>query len=246
MAALSDGQAITVIQKNETVVRVNKQGVTVNNLYTGSYIRGLLVQGSHLFVLHFNGTIVQMQLDGLILNVYNTGLSRIRNYGSHHTDLCDRDQNVLLLASGKLGNVYTYNISSQTLTPRVNNLYRPLSVTRGCVDGSVVYVVCHRDAPKVHVYNASWSVITSFGGFETGDGQQDSPRSAVMSDGYIYLADTWNSRVSMFTSDGQFVKHIIIYDVPYYEGQDYPRSLSVRGKYLWISTKKGRLTRYIL
>ena len=244
MAALPEGKAVTVIKNSDTIVRVNKQGVIVNNLYTGSDITGLLVQGSHLFVLHYNGTIVQMKLDGLILNVYNTGISYLYNFGSHHTDLCDIDLDEVLLPSISLGNVYTYNISSQTLKLRVNNLNGPLSVTHGCVDGSVVYVVCERYAHKVRVYNTSWSIITSFGGYGSGDGQLEFPDSAVMSNGYIFVPDTENNRVSMFTSDGQFVKHIIIYDVPYYE--DYPRSLSVRGKYLWVATSKGRLTRYIL
>ena len=246
MAALPEGQAVTEIENNDTVVRVNKQGVIVNNLYTGSDITGLLVQGSHLFVLHYNGTIVQMKLDGLILNVYNTGISSLYNYGSHHTDLCDIDLDILPLASFSLGNVYTYNISSQTLKLHVNNLNYPTSVTHGCVDGSVVYVVCERSADKVHVYNTSWSIITSFGGSGSGDGQLYRPRSAVMSDGYFIVADSWNYRVSIFTSDGQFVKHIITYDVPYYESQDGPWSLSVRGKYLWVATSRGRLTRYIL
>ena len=246
MAALPEGQAVTEIRNNDTVVRVNKQGVIVNNLYTGSDINGLLLQGAHLFVLHFNGTIVQMKLDGLILNVYNTGISYLYNFASHHTDLCDIDQNILLLASVSLDNVYTYNISSQTLRLRVNNLNGPFSETHGCVDGSVVYVVCERYTYKVHVYNTSWSIITSFGGYGSGDGQLKSPHSAVMSNGYIFVADTENNRVSMFPSDGQFVKHIIIYDVPYYESQDNPSYLSVRGKYLWVVTSNGRLTRYIL
>ena len=245
MAALPEGQAVTEIRNNDTIVRVTKQGVIVNNLYTDSYIRGLLVQGSHLFVLHQNGTVVQMKLDGLILNVYNTGISSLYNYASHHTDLCDIDLDILPLASFSLGNVYTYNISSQTLKLRVNNLNGPLSVTHGCVDGSVVYVVCEYNAHKVHVYNTSWSIITSFGGYGSGDGQLQLPYSAVMSNGYIFVADFRNNRVSMFTSDGQFVKHIIIYDVPYYEGQDYPRFLSARGKYLWVAAH-SRLTRYIL
>ena len=229
-------------------MRVNKQGVIVNNLYTdsGSYIRGLLVQGSYLFVLHYNGTIVQMQLDGLILNVFNTGISGLRNYGSHHTDLCDIDLDVVLLPSISLGNVYTYNISSQTLKLHVNNLNGPSSVTHGCVDGNVVYVVCERDTHKVHVYNVSWSLITSLGSNGTADGQLDQPHLAVMSNGYIFVADRFNYCVSMFTSDGQFVKHIIIYDVPYYKSKYFPFTLSARGQYMWVATYNGRLTRYIL
>ena len=248
MTALADGQAAVLIKNNDTVVRVNKEGVIVNNLYTGSDIRGLLVQGSLLFVLHLNGTIVKMQPeDGVVLKVYNSGIGYLLNLGSHHTDLCDIDQNVLLLPSFNGGKVYTYNISSQTLKLRVTNLNRPNSVTAGCVDGSVVYVVNQKHAHEVRVYNASWSLISSLGSHGTGNGQLDYPRAAVISDQLsIFVADYLNFRVSMFTLDGQFVKHIIIYDVPYYESQDYPKSLSIRGHYLWVATNNGRLTRYIL
>ena len=111
----------------------------------------------------------------------------------------------------------------------------------------VVYVVCERKAHKVHVYNASWSLISSLGSCGTGNGQLYQPRSAVRSDkGYILVADYTNSHVSMFTSDGQFVKHIITYDVPNYKSKHFPFTLSVRGHYLWVTTYYGRLTRYIL
>ena len=243
VAALPDGQAVTQILKNNTVVRVNKQGVIVNNLYTGPDVGGLIVQGSHLFVLHENGTVVQMQPeDGHILYVYNTGVSTLLNFGHHHTDLCDIDQNILLLLSGSLGNVYTYNISSQTLQLRVNNLNVPRSVTHGCVDGSVVYVVCETQAHKVHVYNAGWSLVSSFGEFGTGNGQLYYPHVAVVSDqGYIFVTDTRNYRVSMSTSDGQFVKNILTY-----KADERPWPLSVRGNCLWVTTSSRRLTRYIL
>ena len=246
VAALPDGQAVIYQIENNTLMILEK-GLLTRNLYTGSDIDGLQVQGSDLFVLHKNGTIVQIQLqDGLILNVYKTGISSLHNFGSQHTDLCDIDQNILLLASYDPDNVYTYNISSKTKKVRVDNLNKPSSVTPGCVDGSVVYVVNDLVAHKVHVYNASWSLVKSFGEQGKGSGQLYYPHVAVMSDqGYIFVAENMNHRVSMFTSDGQFVKHIIIYDVPYYEGKENPLSLSVRGKYLWVATVYGRLTRYI-
>ena len=246
VAALPDGEAVVKIHTNDTVARVNKQGMIVKNLYTHYDVRGLLVQGSHLFGLHMMGTIVKMQPeDGVILKVYNTGVNYIFNYGSQHSDLCDIDQNVLLLPAYYGGTVYTYNISSQTLKPQVNNLNKPTSVTRGCVDGNVMYVVCERGAHKVHVYNVTWSLVLSFGVYGTGYGQIDQPSAAVMSDqGHIFVNDMMNYRVSMFTSDGQFVKYIITY-----EGEGNPCALSVRGQYLWMSAiygSYGRLIRYIL
>ena len=242
--ALPDGQAAMKIKQNYSVVRM-EEGVIVKDLYRGS-VRSLLVHGSHLFAFHLNGTIVQMQPeDGLVLNVFNTTIHNPRNYASHHTDRCDIDLDILFFASDR--EVYTYNISSQTLQTRLKNLGGSVSVTHGCVDGNVVYVVTERGPCMVHVYNATWSLMKSFGGKGTDNGQLDGPFSAVMSNhGYIFVSDYFNSRVSMFTSDGQFLKHIIIYDIPYYDGPDKPWSLSVRGKYLWVSTQNGRLTRFIL
>ena len=248
MTALPDGQAAAFNPDSLTVMRV-APGLSIASLYTASdLISGLQVQGSDLFVLYKNGTVVQILLkDGLILKVHNTGISGLRNYGSHHTDLCDFNK-VILLVSFRAGQVYSYNFTSQTKQVNVAGpLNAPTSVTPGCINGSVVYVVSERYAHKVRVYNSTWSLIKSFGGRGSGDGQFDYPVSAVISyEGYIYVSDTFNSRVSMFTLDGQFVKHIIIYDVPYYERKENSACLSVRGKYLWVTTSNGRLTRYIL
>ena len=238
--ALPDGQAAMVIKKNDSVVRM-EQGVITKVLYHATDIRSLLAQGFYLFVIHYN-SIVQMQSeDGEILNVFNTSIYS----PSHTTHLCYIDMDIFVYTNHE--NVITFNISSQTLKYRVSNLRGAVSVAPGCVDGNVVYVVTERATCMVHVYNATWSHMTSFGSKGTGNGQLDGPFAAIMCDqGYIFVSDYYNYRVSMFTSDGQFIKHIIIYDVPYYDGPEKPWSLSIRGKYLWVSTQKGRVTRYIL
>ena len=90
-------------------------------------------------------------------------------------------------------------MSSQTLKRQVK-LSGVFSVTSGCFNGSVVYIVTEIAAQKIHVYNSTWSILTSFGGLGSGNGQLDSPRSTCISDqGYIYVADANNHRVSMFT-----------------------------------------------
>ena len=223
---------------------MNSVGVIEQDLYTGSLVRGLLVQGPDLFILHINGTIVQVQLnDGLILNVSHTGIGNLHNFASYQTDMCKVPYGIVHFTSLHYDLVYAYSISSQTLNVLVENLNKPYSVTPACINCSIVYVVTERDAHKVHIYNASWSLMTSFGGFGTGDGQLNTPRSSVMSDkGHIYVADYQNYRVSMFRSDGLFVKHIITY----YESNERPMTLSVRGKHLCVTTIEGRLTRYIL
>ena len=228
---------------------INGLGQVIRRFYIGSPIIGLQVQGYDFFVFHKNGKIVEMRSqDGRILNVYNTGIMTIKNRGSHYTDFCNIPKDIILFTNDLGSAVLSYNMSSQTLKVNLKSSNNVHSVTSGCVNGSVVYIVSEPRARKVHVYNATWSLLTSFGGQGSGYGQLDSPCAAVISDqGYIYVGDHNNYRVSMFTSDGQFVKHILTYEKPYYEQTHKPYSLSVRGRYLWVTTfHTNRLTRYII
>ena len=243
---LPDGQVITVIKSNNTVVRMNHEGQILKDLYQGSLMRGLLLQGSDLFVIHKNGTIVQIQpQDCLILNVYFFGKINLYNLANHQSDTCKVPDEILLIVSvGIDDNVYAYNISSQTVKfIHIRKVNDPISVSHGCINGKVVYVViANWDFYGVHVYDATWSRITRFGESGSENGQVKRPTSAVISDqDHIILSDNYNYRVSMFTLDGQFVKHII-----QFEGTERPLTLSLRGQHLWVTTSSGRLMRYIL
>ena len=243
VAALPDGRVVTMIKNNNTVVRLNEKGQIERDLYKGSTIRSLNVHGSDLFVGHRYDKIVQVHpQDGRILKVYRTGLDRMYNYASHQTEICKIPTNTLLLTTlGKYSRVFSYNISSQTVKNLVKHLEHPTSVSSGCVHGNVVYVVTNRKAHEINVYNANWSLVRSFGGRGSADGKLYYPTAAVMQDqGNIIVADANNYRVSVFTPDGQFVEHIIIY-----KDKERPFCLSVRGQYLWVTTYGGRLTRYI-
>ena len=134
MAALPHGQAVVHVSNNDTVVRMENFQI-IRELYKNTvsgkafHVTGLHVQGSNLFVLHYNGTIVQMQLEnGNILKIYNIGISGVRNYGSANTDLCDINKEIVLLTSHSHNKVYSYNISSQTKKARVNKLNIPRPV----------------------------------------------------------------------------------------------------------------------
>ena len=243
VAALPGGRAIIKITTNNSVVIVNEEGNIVKDLYTGDEISGLLVKGTELFVLNGTGTIVQVRLvDGLVLQVYETGLSLLKNYGSYYNDLCSLVADTVTFVAGPTNAIYSYNISSQTQKLHVDNLNFPFSVTHGCLNGSVVHIVAENLPPQIKIYDATWFLVRSFGSMGSDDGQLNGPTAAVMSDeGSIFVADYWNSRVSVFTSDGQFVEHIISHAAPY-----YPVSLSLRDSYLWVASADGRLIRYIL
>ena len=113
-----------------------------------------------------------MQLDdGLVLNICKIGFKNLINYGSHNSEICNTPKDIILFV--KWSNVYSYSMSSQTLKRQVN-FSGVFSVTSGCLNGSVVYIVTEIAAEKIQVYNSTWSILTSFGGLGSGDGQLDS------------------------------------------------------------------------
>ena len=142
--SLPDGQVITVIRSNKTVVRMNLKGQILKDLYAGSAMRGLLLQGSGLFVIHKNATIVQIQpQDGLILNVYFFDKINLYKLANHQSDTCKVPDEILLIVSiGIDDNVYAYNISSQTVKfIHIRKVNDPISVSHGCINGKVVYAL---------------------------------------------------------------------------------------------------------
>ena len=248
IAALPKGQA--VVHHTDYAMIINGLGQVIKRFYTGSEVAGFQVPGSESIILYyFNGTVIEMQSqDGRILNVFETGIERITNRANSYTDKCNIPKDtILFVQNAMVSPVFSYNVSSQTRKLNVEGLHGAYSVSSGCVNGSVVYIVPEVRTHKVHVYNASWSHIASFGGWGSQNGQLKDPYSAVISDrGYIYVANFDNYHVSMFTSDGQFVKHILTYEYPY-----KPWLLSVRGRYLWVTSHAGpdpvrRVIRYIL
>ena len=187
--------------------------------------------------------------DGGILDAYHTGIEPIVNRASSYNDKCYIPKDIIFFAKYVRwsSNVHSYNVSSQTRKLILKGLNRVYSISPGCVNGRVMYIVTECEMHKVLVYNARWSRVASFGGWGPENHQLSDPFSAVMSDeGLIIVANFANARVSMFTSDGKFVKHIINFEDPY-----KPWILSARGRYLWVtvyhkSAAYRRLVRYVL
>ena len=255
IAALPNGHA--AVHRGSQVLIMNGLGQVIRRIDIGFGRGGLFglgvgLQASESFLAYFgNGTVFEMQSqDGRILNAYHTGIKPIVNRASSYTDKCNIPKDTIFFAKyvTRFSHVFSYNVSSKTRKLNVKGLHGVYSVSSGCVNGSVVYIVSECSTHKVHVYNASWSRIASFGGRKSGVVKFGRPFSAAMSEqGHIYVADHDHFRVSMFTSNGQFVKHILTCKYPY-----KPWILSVRGRYLWLTLYRlknlhyNRVIRYIL
>jgi DNA-binding beta-propeller fold protein YncE len=103
----------------------------------------------------------------------------------------------------------------QVLTPRldfhgfvgVGQLSTPAGV---CADDDVV-VVSERDAHRISVFSrGDGALLRRFGSLGSGDGQLDIPLGLCFMSGHrhVAVADNNNSRVSVFSVEGEFVRHV--------------------------------------
>ncbi len=102
----------------------------------------------------------------------------------------------------------------QLLTPRldfhafvgVGQLSRPAGV---CADDDVIVV--SEDAHRISVFNrGDGALLRRFGSEGSGDGQLNHPRGLCFMSGHRHVAvtDYYNHRVSVFSVEGEFVRHV--------------------------------------
>jgi DNA-binding beta-propeller fold protein YncE len=104
----------------------------------------------------------------------------------------------------------------QVLTPTLDfhgyigesSLDRPVGV---CANADVVVVSEAHPAPHISVFDQrDGSLLRRFGTVGSGDGELDIPRGLcfVDDDRHVAVADSFNDRVSVFSVDGQFIRHV--------------------------------------
>ena len=236
VAALPEGDA-AVVNGGSQVVKINKTGHTIKELYncqSCSNIRGLLLLGSNLYVIHANGTVVEIQHHmGDLLDVYHIPyVYYIRHFGSLWSDPSKiPNTDILLLPDSNKGEVFSYNLTSRHKQVHLTGLWGPTSVSYSFYNNSTHYIVCQLYSHTISIYNSSWDLVSSFGGSGSSDGDLDSPLAAIMSyNNTILVSDYYNHRISVFTTDGVFLYHLLTQ----FDGIYSPQALSYNKPYLWV------------
>ena len=247
VAALLGGEA-AVVNDRYQVVKINKTGQTIKELYNCqycNYIRGLLLLGSNLYVTHNNGTIVEIQPHtGQLLNVYDIpGVYYINHYGSLWSDPSKiPNTDILLLPDHNKGEVFSYNLPSRHKQVHLTGLSYPTSVCYSFYNNSTHYIVCQHNRHTISIYNSSWDLVSSVGGCCRGDGDLYNPHAAIMSyNNTILVSDNYNYRISVFTIDGVFLYHLLTQS----DGINNPLAISYYKPYLWV-VNNYKLYRYRL
>ena len=142
------------------------------------------------------------------------------------------------------GEVFSYNLTSRHKQVHLTELSYPTSVSYSFYDSSTHYVLCQRDPNTISIYNSSWDLVSSFGGYGGDDGDLIYPFAAIMSyNNTILVSDYHNNRISVFTTDGVFLYQLLTQS----DGIYYPRALSYHKPYLWVENyARYQLYRYRL
>ena len=253
VAPLPDGGAFVYnfVNSNYTsqILRVNVRGQVIQHVYqcVECYLNGLLVLNNNLYVIHYNGTLLEINI-----NNTNTGqvyqvpdVSRMVHWGSlsyHPSVIIHPD--LLLLADSSKGEIFSYNVTSKNKQVHLTELWLPTSVSFMTYNSYLYYIVCEWRRHQIRVYNNStWGLYQALGGTRgSGNGQLDNPYSAIgLPDGSVIITDFNNNRISLFNIQSKFVRHILTRS----DGLSGPTVMSISLPYLWV-VSDGGLYRYKL
>ena len=234
----------------DQVSRVNVTGHVTQLVYqcVGCSITGLLVLNNHLYVIYWNGTLLEINIDNTnTVKVYQVpDVKYMVNSLSYHPSVFTYPDLLLLVDMGERmdeGNVFSYNVTSKSKQVHLTGLYYPSSVSFMTYNSRIYYVVCELLRHQVRVYTSTWGWYKTLHGAESGDGQLYFPQSAIgLPDGSIIINESRYSRIWLFTIHGQFVKQLLTRS----DGLKVPKEMSISLPYLWFTNQGQRLYRYKL
>ena len=140
---------------------------------------------------------------------------------------------VLLLSQSKtrIAEFNPNNNQTKILARKLNN---PVHVHIMRSGGEVLYLVTSWGRCSVDVYDEGWKLVRTFGGEGQADGQMVCPWGTTNTKQGILVADESNHRISLYSTEGKFIKHILTMD----DGIGTPRDLSYAKPFLWLSYGK--------
>ena len=241
VAALPDGEAVitnyTRNNSTQQTLKINSHGKVTQVIYSCvncSYIGGLLVLGDYLYIIHYNGTVIETRFsDGRILRISTIpDVISVTHTGSL-SNKPDKipDKQTLLLCDFNKGEVFTFKYSTGQKQVRVTGLGHPHSVSYFFHNHTVYYIACEDGRSRINVYNQTWDLIRTIGTKGSNDGELDNPSSAIVSDeDTIIISDLLNDRVSEFSFNGTFLRHLLVIS----DGINWPWPMSYYHPHLWL------------
>ena len=240
IAALPGGGAVIrhyiYNNKTEKILMINSQGKVTHTIYTCigcSSIHSLLVLGDFLYLTHNNVTVIKTQVsDGRVLSRSTIpDVRKVMHTGSLHSKPEKiPDKQTLLLCDVNKGEVFSFKPFTGLKKVRITGLIQPTSVSYFFNNHTVYYIEYGRH--RINVYNQTWDLIRTISTRGSNDEELDYPQSTIVSnEDTIIIADWKNDRVSEFSLNGTFLRHLLVSS----DGINSPVSMSFYYPHLWLT-----------
>ena len=241
IAALPGGGAVfsNKVGTGNQVWRLNNGSKIVKKLYKCDQcveIGALLLLGHDLFVIHINGTIIQINLQNEhILNSYTIkNVAKVNHTGCLYSDLTSIGKDLLLLTDQDKGEVFSYKLSTNSKQIHVRHLDKPSSVSYYFHYETIYFVVCDSEAKVVRVYDRDCRQVWSFQDHRFS--MTGFPSAVVVSsEDTLIISVIGTNNISEFTIQGEFIRYLLfitsdkIYKV---------KALSFRYPFFWVSSSR--------
>ena len=233
VTALDDGTCLVYNRTSDyqrQVLRIDKEGQTITPTHVckhGSNITGILHSQGVVHIIQDGGIITKCLLDGL-----NKSIETYKLYVRwlHNGDLVD--DNSIILTDKYRGEVFIYYMKDNHKDVKITGLSSPVRVSCRREKHGLRFAVCELGASCISIYDEGFNKIGTVGSQGTGNGQLNGPMCAIFSPwGSILVADTGNNRISEFSEDGSFIKHLLTDQDNIFE----PETISYNHPYLWVA-----------
>ena len=141
------------------------------------------------------------------------------------------NESCVQLVSQSENRIAEFNPKNSKSKTVVSNLNRPVHVNMMKSEGEVLYLVTCWGTHSLDVYDEGWNLVRTFGGYGQADGQMWNPFVTTFTKQGILVADNSNYRISLYSTEGNFIKHILTYN----DGIGDPVGLSFNRPLLWLS-----------
>ena len=235
VTALDDGTCLVAHMTSDyqfQVLRIDHEGQTVPPVHVCkhySVITGILHSQGVIYIIQRDRIITKCLLDDLSRSVdtYNLDVSQQE---LNNGDIMD--ENTIILTDRDREEVFIYHIKDKCKDVKITGLSEPVGVSCKREQHGLQFAVCEFGAGCISVYDEMFHKIKTIASKGKGNGQLSGPQCAIFSPwGSILVADTNNNRISEFSEDGAFIKHLLTDQDDIFESE----SISYNHPYLWVA-----------
>ena len=141
------------------------------------------------------------------------------------------NESCVLLLSRSKNSITEFNPNNNQSKIAVSDLNEPVNINIMRSEGEVLYLVSCYGTHSVGIYDEGWKLVRTFGERGQADGQMWNPWGTTITKQGILVADTSNSRISLYSTEGKFIKYILTRD----DGIGSPMGIIFTRPFLWLT-----------